>query len=261
MTIGVSTAVGVSALFNVFRFGSPLNEYYLQPKFRVHDLSTSAELFTGLLVAKNGGLLLFWTSAAVLLGLTGVVAVRSQGTTRLKAIAVFAIFILFTASLATWWMPFGWHAWGPRLTIAWIPALVLLAVVACGESIGPLVYRTIRSNSGLIVVALFLTVTALPQVGNLWNSGPIHDQFFRPDAYCTDAITLASLETPEGLEDHYQCVRFRAWEKSSILLSATRSFESFAPLTFAAVWAAAIVALLYLMRLELRPDDPTPERA
>jgi len=104
-------------------------------------------------------------------------------------------------------------------------------------------------------------LAALPQVGFLWNSGPVQGLFFQPDQYCTTAITLESIETPDGLRDYYRCVRFRAWEKSPILLSATRSFESFAPLTFAVFWAAAIGALLYRIRVQLMPSDHSATKA
>jgi hypothetical protein len=261
MAIGIGSALGVSALFNVFRFGSPLNEFYLQPKFRVPDVSTFAEFFAGLFVAPNGGLLLFWASACVFLGLIGIAAARSSGTTRLVGIAVLTTFLLLSASLASWWMPFGWHAWGPRLTIAWIPGFLLLGVVTCGKSVGSLIYRLISSNSGLIAVVALLLLVALPQLGFLWNSGSVQALFFQPDEYCSAAITLESIETPEGSRDYYRCVRFRAWEKSPILLSAMRSFESFAPLTFAVFWAVAIGALTYLMRLQLMPGDATASRS
>jgi len=255
MAIGMGLATGASALFNVFRYGSPFNEFYLQPKFRVHDLRTTAEFFAGLFVAPNGGLLLFWASACLLLALTVVSAVRSRGTTRLVGIGVLAVLLLVSASLARWWMPYGWHAWGPRLTIVWIPSLVLLSIVACGRSFGAIVYRSIRSNVGLLAVTLLLLLSALPQVGFLVNSTAVHNDFFRTDEYCTAALTVESIEQPDVLRDYYRCVHFRAWEKPSILLSAMRSFESFAPLVLAACWAAAIGALLYLMRLQLATDE------
>jgi hypothetical protein len=196
----------------------------------------------------------------LLLGLTGVAAIRAHGTTRWAGITVLAVLLLLTASLARWWMPYGWHAWGPRLTIAWIPSLVLLSVVACGRSVGPMVYRSIRSNAGLLAVALLLVFLALPQVGFLWNSAAVNDRFFHPDEYCTAALTVESIEQPDVLRDYYRCVHFRAWEKSSILVSATRSFESFAPLVFAVFWAAAIGALLYLIRLRLALEDSRTAR-
>jgi len=261
MVVGISSAIGISALFNIFRFGTPLNEFYLQSKFRVPDMRTFSELLAGLFIAPNGGLLLFWGSACALLGLVGVAAIRSNGAPRLFGIAILTIFVLLSVSLATWWMPFGWHAWGPRLTISWIPSLVLLGIVACGRWIGPLVYCSVRSNIRLIAVAVLLMLAALPQVGFLWNSGPVQGLFFQPDQYCTTAITLESIETPDGLRDYYRCVRFRAWEKSPILLSATRSFESFAPLTFAVFWAAAIGALLYRIRVQLMPSDHSATKA
>jgi hypothetical protein len=261
MAIGISAALGVSALFNIFRFGSPLNEFYLQSKFRVSDASTFTEFLVNLFIAPNGGLLLFWGSACAVLGLVGVVTIRTNGTTRFFGIAILTVFLLLSASLASWWTPFGWNAWGPRLTIPWIPSLVLLGVVAYGRWIGPLVYRSIRSNVGLIVVAMLLMLAALPQVGFLWNSGPVLASFFLPDQYCTTAITLETIETPDGLRDYYRCVRFRAWEKSPVLLSATRSFESFAPLTFAVCWTVAIGALLYLIRVQLTPGDQSATKA
>jgi hypothetical protein len=258
MAVGMAVATGVAALFNVFRYGSPANLFYLQPKFRVHELSTTAEFFAGLFIAPNGGLFLFWPSACLLLGLSGVCAFRARGATRVAGIAVVAILLALTASLARWWMPYGWHAWGPRLTIIWIPSLVLVGLVACGRPVGAVVYRVIRSNVGLVAVALVLVLPALPQVGFFVNAPEVHDEFFQPDQYCTVALTVESIEQPDVLRDYYRCVRYRAWEKSSILLSAMRSFEDFAPIVFAICWAAAIGALLYIMRLRLAPDDAPP---
>jgi len=39
----------------------------------------------------------------------------------------------FTAGIATWWSSFGWIAWGPRLTIPFIPAFLLAGVWAARD--------------------------------------------------------------------------------------------------------------------------------
>ena len=81
MTAGVAAGVVATALFNVLRFGTPFNEYYLQERFRVDSLAQRAEFLAGLLVALNAGLVLFWTSACVLLTVLVVVplAQRARG--------------------------------------------------------------------------------------------------------------------------------------------------------------------------------------
>src|SRR5262249_19753358 len=52
-------------------------------------------------------------------------------------VAVAAVTAAFTGLLASWWSTFGWIAWGPRLTLPLLPALVVAAGRAGPQPAGP----------------------------------------------------------------------------------------------------------------------------
>jgi hypothetical protein len=263
MVVGILAAVASAGLFNIFRFDSPLNEYYLQPKFHVTDLGQRAEYFADLLVAPNAGIILYWTSAcAVLLMCTvlpfALLRGKGPGIPRWPALALGAILLGLTASLASWWMPFGWNAWGPRLTLPWIPTLIILAIAAYGEPARPVLAAALRSAAALAIVAALLVAIALPQFGYALAHPTLYALFFQPDTHCPATITVESIETQTGRDEYYSCIRYRAWQKSPILIDGLRVINSVGGAFVAAVWAVAVVALLYLSRLGLASARDAP---
>ena len=137
---GVALALAVGSAFNVLRFGTPRNAYYLDPALRTASPEKALELAAGLFVSPNGGIVFFWPLASALVALLlTVAAVRVvRGVTSWREgwlpFALVALVLALTAGLATWWAPFGWWAWGPRLSLPWVFPLLLLVLAAFGAT-------------------------------------------------------------------------------------------------------------------------------
>jgi hypothetical protein len=155
------------ALVNLSRYGVPWNEYYVDPDWGVDGLGWRIDFFGAQLAAPNAGLLWFWPLAAIGLALAGAGAARAArrgGTLRgrhgvvLGALAVFAV-VLF--SFASWWAPFGWVAYGARLMVPWVPAVLALVVMAWAPELRESVGRAMRGLPGALALGLVAVVLGL----------------------------------------------------------------------------------------------------
>ena len=217
---GLGFAIAVGAGLNVIRYGTPRNAYYLDPGFRTTTVEKAFELGAGLFVAPNGGILAFWPLATIVVGLLLVVplarAARGASSWReaWPALALFAVVAGLTAALALWWAPFGWWAWGPRLSLPWVLPILLVAVAAFGSALSPLLARVLTPVAGLVGVAILVVVAALPHVGLLWRPRTIGDFFFRAEtAACPGG-------GPPPTPEYYDCLGERMWTRHPILLDA-----------------------------------------
>ena len=113
---GAILAALANAAFNVFRYGELTNRDYLDGAhidlYRIESvpLVQKLEYFVTLIAAPNGGLLFFWTSAAAVLALVVACAIVAVRRGAWLPLAVGVLFVLITASLASWYQPFGWFA-------------------------------------------------------------------------------------------------------------------------------------------------------
>jgi hypothetical protein len=214
----------VNTAFNVFRFGSISNLTYNAPITRVPGVSLKLKLALANWLAPNVGVLWFWTVAALVLAgvlMAGVVAlVRHPREPRrwAPALAVVLITAAFTGALASWWSTFGWLAWGPRLTLPLVPALVVAAVRAAPEPLDVGLRWLVGSATRAVVVGAVIAVLAIPQSGVVWNQAAINLPTV-PDATCP--VLKAPTETTPAY--FYGCGLDEAWRLSPLSLwEATR---------------------------------------
>ena len=55
----------------------------------------------------------------------------------LPALALVAVIGGLVAGLAAWWAPFGWWAWGPRLSLPWVLPILLVSLTGFGSTHAP----------------------------------------------------------------------------------------------------------------------------
>ena len=250
MVLGAILAVGTNALFNVFRFGTPLNRDYLNAPDV--PFTQSVRYFGGLLFAPNGGLFVFWPAAAALLVAVGVCAFlawrRKEKAERwVPSAALLATFILLTYGLASWYAPFGWHAWGPRLTIPWVPAFLLLGVALAADDLSRLARALTNSRPALLLTAVVIWISALSHFGFLWHREVFRD-FFKTSAICP-------WYPPRFTGDMYfRCTDHLAWHGDPLLISALDGVVTWPGALFAGAFLAGTVALLTLMRNSLEAE-------
>ncbi len=246
---GALGAVAANALFNVFRYGSPLNESYLLDEYTTSALGDRAVHFAALFVAPNGGLVPFWPLAALLvLAVPAVVAVRrGPPRPRLLALAVLAVVGALHVGLASWWAPFGWWAWGPRLTAPWVPALVLLSIALAAEPLRRVAGRLLTRRWAAVLVAVAVSLAALPHAAVALDAAvPIRLFGEQTDlGICTGK--------PEAREP---CLRHLAFERPSILREAAGTLRSPVGGLTVLLLAGSVAALVAVARVSAGGSAP-----
>jgi hypothetical protein len=192
---GLAVAIVLASLLNVVRFGSVLNTNYLHHDFRTPGIGRKLEYAAALLISPSGGIFVFWLSASLLvLAACLLPFVRRSG----RRVDVRPAVVLTAASagvvfgLASWWTPFGWTSYGPRLSLPWLLPLVLLALVAYGDELGELARRLVTPRRNLIAVFAVGLVLTLPHVGEMWRPNASAG-FFQQEQHC-DAPWNGSVE-------------------------------------------------------------------
>src|SRR2546423_735885 len=138
---GTALAFAFASLLNIVRFGSIWNTNYLDSHFRTPGIGRTLEYVAALLVSPSGGIFVFWLSASVLIAAACVLPFVGRSHRRLDvrpALVLIAICLGLLFGLASWWTPFGWTSYGPTLSLPWILPLVLMSLVAYGDSLAPL---------------------------------------------------------------------------------------------------------------------------
>ncbi len=219
MVAGAFAGVVVNAGFNVFRFGSVFNLDYGEPIQHVPGVELKLKLALADWLAPNVGVLFFWTVPAVILAgvlVWGVVAlVRTPGQPRrwAPALGVALVTIAFTGGLASWWSTFGWLAWGPRLTLPLLPALVVAAVRAAPGPLDAGLRWLVGSIGRAIAAGAVIAVLAVAHTGVVWNQAAINLPTV-PDATCP-VLKAPTDTTPDYF---YGCGLDAAWRLSPLAL-------------------------------------------
>jgi hypothetical protein len=248
---GVALALGLSSALNLLRFGSPRNVYYLDPGLRASDLRWFLEPAAGLFVSPNGGILVFWPLAcllvAALLAVPVVRAMRGAATWReaWPALALGAIVLGLVVSLAWWWQPFGWWAWGPRLSLPWVLPVLLVALAAFGSTLRPAAARILTPVTGLVAVSVVAVLVALPHVGYLWAPDTVGNFFF----FHTTAVCPGG--GPPPTPRYYDCLHEEMWARRPIWLDSLHGLRRAGGLATAMATALVVVGSLVLFRREL----------
>lgn len=284
LVLGTVTGLLGVMLFNVFRFGSVENPVYSYFAARGPSFPQYLVSFGGLFGAPNAGLLWFWPVATVLLGgaavapfldrrdaarratardpvpdqagVAGADPLRSKLAGRLTrpidpalrarwhAAAALAILVAVNLSLANWWSPYGWFGWGPRLTLPWVPGLLLLGLAGAGRRMDRLLDRALGTGRRATAVGVAVGITALPHLGVLVRSHAVREFFTSFKAY-------------PGRPRYYDVVNEFAFGRFPALISALRGLASPAGviLTVALLWVA-----VHLTRAAARSaaDRPPP---
>ncbi len=244
LLFGTLAALATNALFNVFRYGTTTNQEYLHG-YGGHipyvPIGQRINQFFALLVSPNGGIAFFWPAASALLALGcayGFAAMgeRPRNRSWWAAAGITAIFLALTIGLASWFAPFGWFAWGPRLTLPWIPTFVLLVVATYDERLRSALRWITRSTSSTLAASLLVAIVTLPQIGVLTAPG-VDYELFKPDQACPNP-------THAHATAMFVCHNHWAWTKHPVLLDALHGFRSHWGLLLAATFTITAFSLL-----------------
>jgi hypothetical protein len=238
---GAALSAGLTAGFNFYRFGVFYNALYLNPILLVTDPGIRLSYFLGLWLSPAGGLLFFWPSLVLLL----VFALR-RATLPVWGLVVFLG--AMTVGLSKWFAPFGWVAWGPRLLLPWLPAVLVLFLIAVpdlSKTIGRTLFSSRRRS---IVSSLLLLVISFPQFAFLYAGEYVKGILVGPPG-CETANILTDVA------HYYRCIHHVLWHNffsfRELILPAIRP-----PATvFAIAYCGFILSACGLFRKMVAPED------
>ena len=234
LLMGLIASMAMNGAFNWFRYASLQNTALLAKRYMVPNVTIWEDYFSALLISPNGGLLWAWLSWALLSAYLVFHAAknfrlrrwRSSGRDTLTAMGFLILLLILHAGLAKWWSPFGWIAWGPRLTLPYLGGLLLLLCWPYRHILKDLSRYLLLNHRRAIVVGCVFGLFALPHILALIAPNAVLGAQFAPSSL-TPALGLSpELLNPHGEGDvldrswtfFYLAFREGAWIKTSIFL-------------------------------------------
>ncbi len=242
---GIVAATLVHSAFNAFRYGSLVNVEILQPNWRAPAGAIST-YFADLFIAPAGGLAFVWFSLVAYLVAATVAARRRDSDLLVMGLACLLV-VGANVGLAMWWSPFGWYAWGPRLTLPFLGAAAILLLSRCGPLVAAL--GAVRPKAlAIAFVATVLFVSMLPNAMMLASPNTFFSRMFAPTTM--DSVTggIAS-NLDKGNPQLYMLASMEAYGRN-VIVPATLAALPQHPIIAA---LAAIFALLAAWRICLAP--------
>jgi hypothetical protein len=241
---GIAVAIVAASLFNLVRFGSVLNTNYLDEPLRTPGIARKLEYALAVFVSPSGGLFVFWPAASVLVLAACVVGLRRRpilSAYARPALVLVAVSIVLAVGFASWWTPFGWSGYGPRLQLPWVLPLVLIALVAYGGALERLTTRLLASPARLALVFAVVLACTLPHIGYTWQPESLGG-FFRQQQPLCDAPWRG------GIEKWHECQHRHLWLDRPMPLYTLDGLGTVGGAATAVIVALGLAASLLLLR-------------
>jgi hypothetical protein len=244
---GLAIGIVTTSLFNVVRYGKVISPNFFEDELHTPGVARKLEYAAGVLVSPSGGMFVFWPAASVLVLAACVVAIlwrKRRDVDPGPAIVILLVILALTLGFASWWTPFGWSAIGPRLALPWGLPLVLLAIVAYGGALRPLIARLLASRWRLVLVFAVVLAFTLPNIGTMWRPNQT-GAFFRQQEPPCDAPWRG------GVEKWNRCQHEQMWLDRPMPLYGLRGVKTAGGAVTTVVVALGLLGCLWLLRGEL----------
>jgi hypothetical protein len=251
---GLAVGILAASLFNVVRYGKVISPNFSESELHTPGVARKLEYAAGVLVSPSGGMFVFWPVASVLVLAACVLpfAFRSRSHVDLRpALVLLAVILLLTLGFASWWTPFGWSAIGPRLALPWGLPLLLLALVAYGEVLGPPVARLLAPPWRLLIVFGVVLAFTLPNIGTMWRPNAT-GEFFRQQQPPCDAPWRG------GVDQWNDCQHQQMWFDRPMPFYGLHGVRTPGGAVTTALVALGLLGCLVLLRGELIPAQQRP---
>jgi hypothetical protein len=235
---GMAVAIAAASWFNVVRFGSVANVNYLDHHLRTPGIWRKTELTFAVFISPGDGLLWFWPAAVVLVAAACWVGWKRD---RLTAAVVLAISAVLAVGFASWWTPFGWSGYGPRLQLPWVLPIVLILLVAYGRELEPPVRKVLVAPLGLLAVFAVTFVFALPHIGYTFDTNSLSGYFTQEHPVC-DAPWRS------GIDRWYDCQDRLLWRDRPMPLYTLSGLGTAGGAATAVMVALGLAGSLLLLR-------------
>ena len=176
LVAGAIVGQALDSLLNLARYGTLTNVVY-DSVAAVPGVGLRLQLAVGIWLAPGGGVVPYWPTYLIAVALLAVGAWRGWRTGTWLGLAptglLLAALTINTGILASWYAPFGWIAWGPRLMIPWLPAIAVAAVVvapdaarACAHA---LFSRPLAALAVAVVAVFGVVVNVAARITEAWT--------------------------------------------------------------------------------------------
>jgi hypothetical protein len=251
---GIGIAIVAASLFNIVRFGSVLNKNYLDPKLHTPGVARKVEYAAGVFASPSGGIFVFWPTAAVLVLAACLVPFVGRRRDARPAIVLAVVVLALTVGFASWWTPFGWFGYGPRLMLPWLLPLVLIGLVAYGEELVLLLRRVLAPTWRVVAVLVCALAFTLPSIGQMWRPGGISGFFLQEQPTCGFPWLV-------GATSWNACQHRQMWLERPMPLYALHGVKTPAGLATAVAVALGLSGCLLLLRRDLGAVGVAENRA
>jgi hypothetical protein len=261
LATGIVVGIFLLAAMNEFRYGTLLNQAYLSEARS--SLSMIPSNVFGMIVSPNAGITWFWPGVMLSLAVLAWIAARritggpGERRIRLSALLAVATFLLTIVSLAYWWDPFGWYAWGPRLLLPSCGPVIVLALAVIGRR---RVDRRWFSVPALAALALVSGLILLPSEAVVFDSPTYTSQIV---ATWHDHPICAATVTTRTQAETNACYRVETWRTTSMPLVEAVRGEAHSPILwtlFGLSWASVWLWLFVSRREILKGVNGPPRR-
>ena len=245
---GMAVGIVIASLFNIVRFGSVVNKNYLASQLHTPGIARKLEYAAAVLVSPSGGMFVFWPAASVLVLAVCLLPFVHRSRLELDvrpAVVLIAVIVALTLGFASWWTPFGWAGWGPRLALPWVLPVLLIGLVAYGERLGALALRVLVPSWRLVAVWAVVLVLTLPAVGYMWRPETIGAFFMHRKPVCVQPWRGA-------VAKWHACQSGQMWSDRPMPLYALSGLDSAGAVSTSIAVATGLLGCLILLRGELR---------
>jgi hypothetical protein len=212
LSIYGSMLLGIVFLFgfNVLKFNTWKNVPHMDPVLRTPGLKLKLESVVGIIFSPNGGLLPYWFLGAITavgIPLIGFISRRNGKRIQFSFFLLVTGFTAQVAILSSWYAPYGWIAWGPRLMVPTtaMGATICLVLICQDDAL----FRKLgQFKSYLFPVGILGIVTLVPTLGFLQNPSRTMSWFSGGnDTYCPKPAIVQ-----QDPAYYFRCLNHGSWK-------------------------------------------------
>lgn len=224
MTIGSAVGLAIVITLNFFRAGHPYNALYMLKHNIVPDIETKLSFFAGQWLAFNSGMLFCWFSFCFIMAAIVMQKLSFKMKDLIRSCPLWiicSVLIAITAGLSSWWAPFGWIAWGPRLMIPWIPAVTLLVLHLYHKDLFRALSMVARHRFLVVTIAGFTIFSALGQFYGAEDPHKFSTMIVEPNPPSCPVPSI--IERDQSY--YYRCVGDMIWKPKHFILPYVIAYE------------------------------------